>query len=210
MFGFFDYKVVLNVPSAVDRWRQTVIELSRVGIHDAVRFEALPDENSRCSFNRSMNGILNSFLRTNKQRLLIMEDDIVFVQSEKVVNSIISTVVQQLPASWDILYLGANLHVEGFKEPVRISDNLCRIFNAWTTHAVAFNRKCVKWIAYNQPQFHDGMFDGWLSTQLHNFNAFCVCPMIAYQREGRSLIWGNDVNYIPVLEVSNEKLLNLK
>lgn len=207
MFDYFDCKMVLNVPSAAERLRRTVNHLQQVGISDYTVFSALPDETPHRSFNRSMNGILNAFLKTDKQRLLILEDDVVFSDDAE---GILKAARLQLPTEWDILYLGANLHVGGFKEPIRYSKNLARIYNAWTTHAIAFNRKCVKWLAYNQPQFHEGMFDGWLSDQLFHFNAFCISPMIAYQHSGESLIWGNRVDYTPVFDESNKILLNLK
>jgi len=139
----------------------------------------------------------------------MLEDDVVFGDAF-LTNAVLNCAIQELPENWDILYLGANLHVDGFKEPIRYSSHLCRIYNAWTTHAIAFNHKCVKWIAYNQPQFHEGMFDGWLSSQLFHFNAFCVTPMVAFQRPGNSLIWGHDVDYDPVFRISSDKLVNLK
>jgi hypothetical protein len=209
MFDFFDSIVVLNHPLAVDRWRLTVTELQRVGIKGYTRFASLPDETPHRSFNRSVNGILSTFRDSGKSRLLMLEDDVVF-DDAFLTNAVLNCAIKELPENWDILYLGANLHVDGFKEPIRYSNHLCRIYNAWTTHAIAFNHKCVKWIAYNQPQFHEGMFDGWLSSQLFHFNAFCVAPMLAFQRPGNSLIWGHDVDYDPVFRISSDKLVNLK
>jgi hypothetical protein len=210
MFDFFDMKVVLNTPSAAERMQRTVNELRRVGITDFIRFEALPDETPHRSFNRSVNGILNLFAKSDKKHLLMLEDDVVFNGFELDLNKLLGQAINELPDNWDMLYLGANLHVDGFQEPIRFSNHLCRIYNAWTTHAIAFNHKCVKWLAYNQPQFHEGMFDGWLSSQLFHFNAFCITPMIAFQRPGKSNIWGHDVDYEPVFRISSDKLVNLK
>lgn len=210
MWAFFDTKIVLNVPSATERYSQTVRELSRVGIADYNKFEAIPANSPYESFNRSMFRILINFLRSEGNVLLILEDDVVFIDYDNLVCSRISAALQQLPAYWDILYLGANLNVEGFQKPLYYSPNLCKIYNAWTTHAVAFTRVAAKRIVKLGPPITDGMFDSWLSNHLKDFNTFCISPMVAMQRPGKSLIWGNNVNYDPVFIESNNILIQTK
>lgn len=206
MFSFFDFKLVLNCKSAATRWQQTALELDRVGITDYQRFEAIPDIGSHESFNRSVNQMLRLFHISGKKHFLLLEDDVVFVQDTLLLHAVMSCAVSELPPDWDILYLGANIQEKGFKTPHFHTTHLYRIFNAWTTHAVAFNQKCVERLLEGQPGFSERMFDNWLSDQLNALNAFCVAPMVAFQRPGESLIWKGPANYTDIFTKSNELL----
>jgi hypothetical protein len=205
MLDYFDYKVVLNCKSAVERMRLTSLELSRVGITSYHRFEAVPDIGPHESFNRSINYILRSFLLSGAKRLLLIEDDILFIDSRHA-----DEAVAELPADWDIVYFGANLQESGFKAPVRHSKYLCRVFNAWTTHCVGFSQNAAKRLLKGQPGFSEQMFDNWLSSQLMEFNAFCVSPLVAIQRPGNSYIWGGNADYTDIFSKTDHLLINAK
>jgi hypothetical protein len=195
---------VLNVPSAVQRWQLTVNELERVGICDYERFEAIADIGPHQSFNRSVNKIICDFFFSDKRNLLLLEDDVIFLDL-----NYFDAALNELPADWDILYLGANVAENSFDKPIRYSPHLCRVFNAWTTHAVAFNRSLfIRELIIHQPGYSVQMFDNWLSGQLHRCKAFCISPMIAIQRPGNSYIWGGDANYTSVFDHSNDILKN--
>lgn len=190
MLDYFDLKICLNHPSASERWGSCLQEFKRIGLTGVARFEALPDIGPHQSFNRSVNEILRYFRRSPYRRLLFLEDDVTFVRPE-----VAEEAIKQLPEDWDILYLGANiLHPPGAK-PEPFSPNLCRVYEAWTTHAIAFNKKSVNFILENQPGFSEAMFDNWLSANLSRFNSYIVAPMAAYQRPGHSLIWNSTTNY---------------
>jgi hypothetical protein len=205
MFSFFDQKVVLNCQSAVERMRLTASELQRVGITDYTRFEAVPDIGPHESFNRSVNYILRSFLISGANRLLLIEDDILFVGTGH-----LPAALEELPEDWDVVYLGANLQEQGFKAPVRHSKHLCRVFDAWTTHCIGFSRKAVKRLIIGQPGYSERMFDNWLSSQLSELNAFCVTPLVAIQRPGNSLIWKANTDYTNIFTKSDQILINAK
>lgn len=205
MFCYFDYPVVLNCRSAVERMQQTASELQRVGIANYTRFEAVPDIGPHESFNRSVNYILRSFLLSGAERLLLIEDDVLFLETRHV-----PAALSELPPDWDILYFGANLQERGFKAPVRHSKHLCRVFDAWTTHCIGFTREAAKRLLKGQPGFSERMFDNWLSSQLEGFNAFCVSPLVAIQRPGNSYIWGGNADYTDIFKKSDHLLINTK
>jgi len=187
--SFFPFKVCLNHPAASKRWDDCLQEFKRVGLNGVVRFEALPSIGPHQSFNLSMRTILQYFERSPFNRLLILEDDVVFTKLDH-----IEAALRELPEDWDILYLGANiLHPE--PKPEAYSPHLARISAAWCTHAIAFNKKCVNWLLQHQPGLSEQMFDNWLSGNLARFNSYIVSPMAAYQRPDRSLIWGEPTNY---------------
>jgi hypothetical protein len=190
MLEYFDLKICLNHPTATERWGSCLQEFKRISLPGVVRFEALPDIGPHQSFNRSVRTILQYFARSPYKRLLFLEDDVAFVRPETA-----DEAIRELPEDWDILYLGANvLHPTGAK-PEAYSPHLCRVHEAWTTHAIAFNKKCVNFILENQPGLSEAMFDNWLSGNLSRFNSYIVSPMAAYQRPGHSLIWNSTTNY---------------
>lgn len=139
--------------------------------------------------------MLKTFLATGAKTLLAMEDDVVFRDLAP-----LEKAIGELPVNWDILYLGANITdmVFGIKEnpPVRYSDHLHRIRRAWTSHAIAYTRSMVETIVMGYPVGTYEMYDNWLSVNiLPHYNAFLVNPMVAFQRPGKSDLWGCQADY---------------
>ena len=196
--AYFPLKVCLNHPSAQERWGFSIEEFKRAGLTDVARFEALPSIGPHQSFNLSVKTILQYFLRSPYDRLLFLEDDCVFVKLDH-----IEQALNELPEDWDILYLGANIMHSGDPKPVYFSPHLCRVHNAWATHAIAYSKKCVNFILSNVPGISEQMYDNWLSGNLSRFNSYIVTPMAAYQRPGHSLIWGSTTNYDEVFTGSD-------
>jgi hypothetical protein len=199
-FDFFDSHICLSNDDAEFAIAQQ--EFNRVGL-TCERFNALPDIGPHQSFSRSARRILINFYGSGKQRLLHLEDDCVFRDLSHLPQSL-----TELPDDWDIVYLGANLVCwnNGEPEPERYSPHLFRVRAAWTTHAIGYNRKVVPFILENQPGFSEQMLDQWLGLQLPNLNAYCVAPMVAYQRARHSSIWGRFDDYTLIFEASEAKL----
>ena len=147
--------------------------------------------------------ILLDFLFSEDNRLLHLEDDVVFRELGHLPQAI-----AELPADWDILYLGANLICwnNGEPEPERYSEHLFRVRAAWTTHAVAYHKRCIRKVLEGQPSFDALMFDNWLSTRLPELNAFCVAPMVAWQRPRYSQIWKREDDYSEIFRMSEARL----
>lgn len=203
-WAFFDRKVCLTLQD--HEWQKGCDEFERVGLHGVERFQAVKEIGPHQSFSHSERNILLDFYHSNAERLLHLEDDCLFRDT-----SHLEQAISELPSDWDILYLGANLILQpGFGEcnPVRHSEHLFRIDAAWTTHAVAYNKKCVFEILARQSEFSVQMFDQYLSNRLKEFNTFVVAPMIAYQRPRFSSIWQKDEidDYTPIFEASDERL----
>lgn len=197
MFEHFDQIYCLNVPHRTDRWADACIEFERVRIKPE-KFSAVTADGPHQSFTLSQQAMLKQFFESGKEKCLILEDDVQFIDIGS-----LGSALSELPENWEILYLGANIREEW---PVRYSGHLFHIKNAWTTHAVAYTRKAVEKILAEFPNEHY-MYDNWLGDNLHKFNAFITCPMMAIQRPGRSDIWGHDVDYGYVWKESKQKLI---
>lgn len=198
LLNSFDVKVCLNHPTATERWGFCLQEFKRMGLKGVVRFEALPSIGPHQSFNKSVRAILEYFMRSPYDSLLFLEDDVTFVKLDHV-----DQAIRELPENWDILYFGANILHSGEPPPTYFSPHLCRVHNAWATHAIAFRKKCITFILENQPGESEQMFDNWLSGNLALFNSYIVSPMAAYQRPGQSLIWNTTTNYDSVFTSSD-------
>lgn len=194
-FDFFPVKMCLTTGGA--RWQQAEREFRTHALH-VERFNAVPAIGPHQSFNLGLKSALQKFLDSGAHSLLFLEDDVVFQNMEH-----FWPALQELPADWDVFYLGCNIRGDAF----RISPRIYRITNAWTTHAVAFTRPIVKYFLANVPGESEVMYDNWLGDQLAMFNAYTCKPMCAIQRPGKSLIWNEAVDYSPVFKESEGKLI---
>lgn len=201
-WAFFDKKVCLTLLES--EWSKAQEEFARVELYGVEKFQAVKEIGPHQSFSHSEREILIDFYHSPAQRLLHLEDDAVFRDLEH-----LGRALAELPRTWDILYLGANLLMwnNGQEpQPERVSDHLFRVHGAWTTHAIAYNKKCVFEILAKQPEFSVQMFDQYLSNRLPEFQAYCIAPMVAYQRPRKSSIWNRFDDYTGIFDASQEKL----
>lgn len=206
VWNFFERRACLALDAD---WPNVCQEFERVGLTDVWRFRPYEIDNDKIlgphqSFNASVRQMFIDFLATDSRSMLSMEGDVVFRDL-----SHLDVALNELPENWDIVYLGANL-LNG--QPERYSAHLCRVFSAWTTHAIGYNRKVVQFILDNQPGISEEMVDCWMSKQLDKLNAFVVAPMVAYQKPHQSGIWGKPGidDYTEIFEASDERLRQCK
>lgn len=201
VWNFFQRRVCLTNDDA--EWSSAQAEFARVGL-TVDKYQAVKEIGPHQSFSHSERNILLDFLYSNADTLLHLEDDCVFRDL-----SHLPQAISELPDDWDILYLGANLILWGNGEnplPERYSEYLFRVRAAWTTHAIAYRKKCVRSILERQPEFSTRMFDNYLSDLLPELQAFIVAPMVAYQRRRYSTIWERETDYADVFEQSEARL----
>lgn len=178
-------------------------EFERVGL-SVEKYPAIKEIGPHQSFSHSERNILLEFLfDRDSNTLLHLEDDVVFRDLDHLPQAL-----RELPDDWDILYLGANLICwnNGEPSPERYSEHLFRVRAAWTTHAIAYHKRCVRRILEGQPSFDQLMFDNHLSQRLPELNAFCVAPMVAWQRPRFSSIWGRHDDYSEIFAQSEARL----
>lgn len=202
---WFDRRVCLTLGP---EWPIACTEFERVGLENVWRFNAVPIDGGPIhgphqSFNASVRRTLKDFYISEAERLLFLEDDVVFRDL-----SHLEVALSELPENWDIVYLGANLVCwnNGEPRPERYSEHLFRVKAAWTTHGIAFNKRVVPFLLANQPGLSEVMFDQFLSNQLPHLNAFVVSPMVAFQRPHWSAIWERETDYNDVFTASQALL----
>jgi hypothetical protein len=201
-WSYFHRRVMLTANYAEHALGQA--ECARVGL-TVEPYHAVKEIGPHQSFSHSERNILLDFLfDPDANTLLHLEDDVVWRDLGH-----LDQAISELPDDWDVFYLGANLLLwnDGNEpQPERYSDHLWRVRAAWTTHAVAYHKRCVRRILEGQPSFDALMFDNWLSSRLPELNAFIVGPMVAWQRPRFSSIWQREDDYTPIFEVSEARL----
>lgn len=184
--NFLDKTIVLNLDEREDRLIQTSEELKKVGIAFE-RFPATRHAQGGKGYNQSILRILESY--QDIDNLLLIEDDCKFIGDL----SHVRAAVKSLPKDFDALWLGSNiqsLHEE------KISENLYRLRNGWSTHAIVTSKKFRQWCLDNWDK--ELVFDEFLRvTAQPTQKCFVVYPMVAIQRASHSDILNGWVNYEP-------------
>lgn len=206
----FPVKFCLTLPERTDRQELARGEFRVQGMNVDF-FHAIPDSNRLISFNHSYYQMVIRALKTFDHRdeyteediyishALFFEDDVVFGNC-----SHLPYAFEQLPADWDVLYLGANI-TNG--PVVKYSQYLCKPTTAWTTHAIAMSSRVMQYIVDKFDPLSGRMFDDWLSTEvLPIFNCFIVNPMCCTQRPGKSDLWNCQTDYTDCFNIGNKMM----
>ena len=200
---YVDKVVVLSHKSRIDR-RYLFEKDARPRGFRFDYFYAIDHDNPKRSFNLSQREILTIFADTDLETILIMEDDADLRNLD-----LIEPILSELPNDWDMLYLGANVKPHpDFIPPIRVSEHLFRIFNAFTTHAIIYTHKAVEQIldAYDGEQMYDAFLD---AKMLRSLNAYVCSPFLSYQRPGMSDLWERTVDYTDTFKASENYLNSL-
>lgn len=125
----------------------------------------------------------------------IFEDDVAFDHRWK----FLEEATAQLPAEWDMLYLGANItgsDTMKWQMPMKATENLVRLFNAWMTHAIVYSNKGAKWILDNFKPDEFPVYDEWLRINaMPHREVYLINPMICFQVPGFSDVSLGEVSY---------------
>jgi hypothetical protein len=203
LHNYVDQVVVLTQRSRVDRRYLFDQQAQDEGLQYHY-FYSIEHPDPKRSFNLSQKAILTAAYVNGYDSVLVMEDD-ADLRNMHLANDII----KQLPLGWDMFYLGANVKpTPDFTPPKRISKNLFRIYNAYTTHAIMYRKGVINRISdtYNAKS----MFDAWLDEQLlPHVDAYICSPFLSWQRPSRSDLWDRLVDYTDTFQASENYLNSL-
>lgn len=181
----------INLPERPEKWQLAKAEIERFGLHP-LRVNGVKRDWGHDGCREAHLNVL----RRAKPPFLLTEDDVLFKGSLKD----LVRCMNQLPKDWDMLYLGATLN-----EPLeRVSPNLLRLKNAYTTHAIIYNsQRVIDYILKHRAGGRkiDVFFAEFVQAE---FNCYLCDPLIATQRAGYSDIINREVTY-EVIEASHEQ-----
>lgn len=185
---------VINLDSRPDRWESAQKELAAFGITHFSRLPAYSHPDPLSGNARSHIACLMAGCD------LVFEDDVFFIPGAR---GIFDAAVRQLPADFDLLYLGGNV-----EEPLeRYSENLYRCTAAWGSYALHYSPKGREFILGGYRPFERtfDIYDVWLRrNSCDELQAYIVSPVIAWTWPGYSDVNKRQENYLPKMQ-ENEK-----
>ncbi len=179
-FDFFDFIVCINLERRKDRWEESLIEFSKIGIYVA-RFNAIESSNPSFGNHLSHASILKFAKEKKLNNILIFEDDVEFFP-DAVKN--LSNSIKELPENWDMFYLGANLDIY---KAYKITPHIAKLTGAFSTHAYAVKNTLFDKLININMDISTVHNDVSYANLIHpNYNCYLTLPLVAGQRESFS------------------------
>lgn len=146
----------INMPHRTDRWDQCLKNFEKINITNYQRIDGQrvsysflrSHENGAFGLIKSMVNCFKDSINNNYNNILIFEDD--FLPTDHFNNDVIKNTINDVHNTndWDMLYLGYRKKGDIKK----YNDNLNRIYGAYTTHAILYNRKYIEYLLNELPQ----------------------------------------------------------
>ena len=113
------------------------------------------------------------------EALLFFEDDFELTPE---FDEVFDRAVAELPETYDMLYLGANLQCPAKK----FSDHLVRVNGAWLMHATLLSPKFIDFVIEKYPVSNIRIADEWYRRIAPMREFYMTMPIISYQRKDYS------------------------
>ena len=211
-FNDIKHAFYINLKTRPDRKQHMEQELLKVGL-SAVRFEAIVNQNGAIGCSLSHLKLLQNALNNNLEHILIMEDDILFLEPE-LFKLQFNNFIKTHQNNWDvILFSGNNI------PPYKKIDNTCiKVSRCQTTTGYLVNGHYIKTLAENvkmgvtnlihKPNEHIkyAIDKFWFNLQIIG-KWYLITPLTVIQKEGYSDIEKKNTNYKRVMLDMDKKYL---
>lgn len=200
---FFDKTYCVNLDRRTERWEKSLKEFKKWEIGDVTRVSAVDGKNLNVGeYNTRLNpgelglvltniNIIKDAKEKDYSSILILEDDVVFVDEIKNINSY----VELLPNNWDMIYFGGNHNTHmGVNPPQIVNDKVCKLHNTYTTHCIGISNNMFDILLSILPKLN-GPLDVEYAKLQKSFNVYSFYPAIAKQRVGFSDIQNKNQDY---------------
>jgi glycosyl transferase family 25 len=204
----------INLEHRLDRKAHIESELSKIGIK-AERFSAIKMENGAIGCSMSHLKILQNAFKNKMEHVLIVEDDITFLNVETFRNSFNAFLQRRGSDSWDVILLAGN----NMPPYTRIDETSIQVTRCQTTTGYLVNGHYIQKLMENvkmglhnllkYPQHHTlyAIDKFWQELQKVD-NWFLITPITVVQKEDYSDIEKKVTNYSkPMLDLDKTELL---
>lgn len=191
---YFDKALYINLDSRPDRRELAEKEFSKhslnverveavIGIKDF--YSPLPKGHIGCIASHMK---CLSMAKENKwDTVLIFEDDVVLKDN---CNELFEDYFTRVPDNWDLLYLGGNhwgncLQYRDGSKQITVASNVQRTYCTLTTHAYAIKKTIYDYMISTFETMRKEVDMLYVDAQ-QRFNAYCLRPNLAWQREDYS------------------------
>ena len=127
--NFKKYTYYINLEHRKDRKKDTLRELKSFGIHNPIRFNAIKNDKGAIGCSKSHLEVLKLARKNNLPHVLIIEDDIKFLDADltnKALNNVLNSGLD-----WNVIILGGN----NYKPYTKINEDCIKVENCQTTTA---------------------------------------------------------------------------
>jgi glycosyl transferase family 25 len=205
----------INLEHRVDRNEHVLKQLSSIGITNPTRFNAFKMENGAIGCSMSHLKLLQDAYANNLDHILIVEDDITFLNPELFKNQL-NTFFDLHKNDWDvILFAGNNI------PPYKCIDDTCvKVSSCQTTTGYLVNGHYINVLLQNikmglthllnKPNEHKKFaIDKFWFVLQRECNWYLIIPLTVVQREDYSDIEKRHTNYTIPMQDLNKKYLQL-
>ena len=208
---YFDKIYCINLDRRPDRWEENCLpQFKKLGL-EVERFSATDGQSELDlphgkTYNAELAGCyshLNAIKKAKEEgvkRLLLLEDDVVFVDD---LNERFSELINNVP-EWDILFFGGN-HIGGV---IPVNKGIVRLNKSYAIHACGISEKVYdimivhleknnkKVLENRNTRFTPSVAVDYFLAELHrSLGVYCFKPHLAWQLDGYSDIQHSNVNY---------------
>jgi len=200
---YFEKIFCINLDKRFDRWKESRNEFEKHNLQ-VERITAIDGkiQNVNTNLKPGELGCILSHLKVikkakkdNLKNVLILEDDVEF---DKNLNQLFFEYESQLP-KWDMLYFGGNhsfnnVYMPKHNEPIKVSENVYKIRQIYTTHCYAIDNSLYDMIIDNVSQMRSPL-DVIYSSIHSKCETYLLRPHLAWQRNDYSDIMEKSVDY---------------
>lgn len=168
---------VIGLKAREDRWARCKEILQKEGVEKVTHYVTV--QNYEDPYKGYMTDFLNMLKHFRGEPLMFFEDDFELIPGWR---DVFDKAVKELPKSYDLLYLGANLQ----ENVTRAGEYIVRVNGAWLMHATLISPKFIEDILIHYPPSNIRIIDEWYRKIAKTREFFMTMPMISYQRKDYS------------------------
>ena len=195
----------INLEHRTDRKEHVESQLESIGLK-GTRFNAIKMENGAIGCSMSHLKLLQLALKSGLDHILIVEDDILFLDPELFTNHLDKFLQNQDSKSWDVILIAGN----NMPPYEKVDDTCIKVTQCQTTTGYLVNGHYIEKLLNNvkmgltnlikEPQNHAkyAIDKHWFSLQKTD-NWFLITPLTVVQREDYSDIEKKVINYKEIM-----------
>lgn len=203
----------INLEYRVDRKQHVEEQLNNIGITNATRFNAIQTKNGAIGCSMSHLKLLDDAYKNNLDHILIVEDDITFLEPALFKNQL-NKFFELHGNNWDVILLAGN----NIPPYIPIDDTCIKVSSCQTTTGYLVNGHYIQILAQNvkmglthllnKPnQANKFAIDKFWFILQRESKWFLIIPLTVVQREDYSDIEKKKVNYINMMQDINKKYM---
>lgn len=191
---------VINLKERTDRKSHILSQLKKIDCKNFSLIEGIDGKTikNNSSLKNGMYGLIHTYLKmynewkkTNREDILIIEDDCCFVEN---FNTKLSEYIEKVPKDWDMLYFGANHNYHMGMKTQQVNNKCIKLNNSYSAHCVLLKNYVFEELISNIKNFTKEN-DVVMASLQRKYNAYSSQETLTTQIQSYSDIENKIVNY---------------